>query len=54
MIQDVGLRKSNNIWVKDMDDKLKMLDDQYKDLEAHIDDPETFEQKLGIPVSKTA
>lgn len=54
VIQDVGLRKSNNIWVKDMDDKLRMLEDNFGDLEEHLEDPEAFEAKLGIPISKSA
>jgi len=53
LVKDVGLRKSNNIYIKDMDEKLKMIEENFGELEGCLEDPEVFERKLGIPISET-
>ena len=50
-IENFGLRKSNNINMKEMDRKLQILEENYWELE---EDPEAFEEKLGLPISKSS
>jgi hypothetical protein len=50
----MGLGKSDQIYMKEMDEKLKMVDDNYEFLEHNLENIDELEMKLGLPISKTA
>lgn len=51
IIEDMGLRKGNQIGIKEMDLKLKMLEELFEEYAETPERMEELEQRLGIPVS---
>ena len=54
-MKEVGLLRSNELDTREMDEKLRLLNNikSRQELEAIIDDPTGFEEKIGLPVTKS-